>query len=321
MNDAREDGGQENRDRYLFPDRAAAGAQFVSETGNCPYFPESCDLCQRPGVFYAHAGRYRVLRCRRCGLLWTDPLAYQDTPRDTSDRVAQIYLAHAEAQAKRFRHQLDLTISKAGWSDTDRLRVLEVGTGLGFFLDVCEERGIAAEGCDIDARRVEYANRRRQRVRLGTLDASYDAAAFDAVFAFNLIEHLAHPRDFLSQARRVLKPGGVLALETPIQESLFHALARVAYLASGGRVFLLAVNPGGHNHKFSRRTFKTICDDMGFAIAYQRNVASPWGEIWGKSFMMPRGRRLIYRLALPIAWVVARLAGGGNRLFILLRKR
>jgi 2-polyprenyl-3-methyl-5-hydroxy-6-metoxy-1,4-benzoquinol methylase len=222
-----------------------------------------------------------------------------------------VYLANAEAQAKRFRRQLDLTISKAGWPETAGRRVLEVGAGLGFFLDICEERGLAAEGCDTDPRRVEYANRGRRRVRRGTLDDSYAAVAFDAVFAFNLIEHLAHPREFLLEARRVLKPGGVLALETPIQESLFHALARVAYLASGGRLFLLA---------FSRRTFKAICGDMGFAAVYQRNVGSPFGEIWGKSFMMPRGRRVIYRLALPLAWAVAHLAGGGNRLFIVLRK-
>jgi len=198
--------------------------------------------------------------------------------------------------------------------------MLEVGSGFGFFLDVCEELGIPAVGCDIAPARVEYANRERERARLGTLDGHYQDESFDAVFAFNLIEHLAHPRDFVVQARRVLKPAGVLALETPIQESLFHGLARAGYVLSKGRVNLLAMNPGGHNYKFSKRTFARICDDMGFSPAHQGNLNSPFGEIWGKSSIVSLRHRFWYRLALPPVWLIAAAMGAGNRLFVILRK-
>ncbi len=167
---------------------------------------------------------------------------------------------------------------------------------------------------------MQYANRRRPRVRVGTLDRSYADESFDAVFAFNLIEHLTHPRAFLEEARRVLKPGGVLALETPIRESLFHRMARAGDRLSNGRLALYGVNPGGHVYKFSKRTFEYICSAMAFTCLYRRNIDSPFGEIWGKSAMAAIDHRGLYRLVLPVAWTLATITGQGNRLFILLRK-
>jgi hypothetical protein len=62
--------------------------------------------------------------------------------------------------------------------------VLAVGSGLGIFLEVCEEFGIDAVGCDIDTgRRSLCQSETYSRVRLGTLDNVYADDIFDAVFA------------------------------------------------------------------------------------------------------------------------------------------
>jgi 2-polyprenyl-3-methyl-5-hydroxy-6-metoxy-1,4-benzoquinol methylase len=282
---------------------------------------ESCDLCGIEGRLYARSSGFDILRCERCHLLWTNPVASQSASGDLMERVGEIYRANVTAQKEKFRGQLEVCIREAGLGDLRGLRILEVGAGLGFFLDVCEEFGVSAEACDIDEGRVEYANRGRERVRLGTLDGSYGEASFDAVCAFNLIEHLTHPREFLAQAQRILKRDGLLIIETPIQESVFHALGRVAYSFSRGRVNFLALNPGGHNYKFSKQTFELVCRETGFSLVYQRNVNSPFAEIWGKSSAISLRHRLLYRLALPPAWLLGEAVGRGNRLFVILRKR
>ena len=282
---------------------------------------ESCDLCGIEGRLYARSNGFDIVRCERCGLLWTNPVASHSASGSYLERVGEIYRANVTAQKERFREQLEVCIREARLGDLRGLRILEVGAGLGFFLDVCEDFGVSAEGCDIDELRVESANRERARVRLGTLDDSYGDASFDAVFAFNLIEHLTHPKEFLARAQRVLKADGLLVIETPVQESVFHVLGRVAYSLSRGKVNLLAVNPGGHNYKFSKKTFDVICRDLGFSLVHQENVSSPFAEIWGKSSAISLRHKLLYRLALPPAWVLGEAVGRGNRLFVILRKR
>ncbi|MFJ6564411.1 class I SAM-dependent methyltransferase [Streptomyces sp. NPDC091412] len=53
------------------------------------------------------------------------------------------------------------------------------------------------------------------------------SGAFDAVFAAGLIAHLPHPAENLRELRRVVRPGGTLAL--------FHPIGRAALAARQGR--------------------------------------------------------------------------------------
>jgi O-antigen/teichoic acid export membrane protein/SAM-dependent methyltransferase len=278
-----------------------------------------CDLCEEEGTLYGREKGYDLLSCRRCGLFWTNPLKHdsQEATAEATYSGEVVYLSNSISQKKRFRRQLKTFVRKAGGKDVKSLRVLEVGSGLGFFLDACEELGIAAEGCDIVGRAVRFANRERERVRLGTLDDYYPDESFDAIFAFNLIEHLPHPKDLFTQAHRILKPGGTLVLETPIQESLFHRLARVGHALSQGRLNFFGMRPGGHIYKFSKRTFR---EEIGFKKVYQRNIESPFGELWGNSSVLNLNHKFLYRWSLPLAWMLAKVTKQGNRLFLLLRK-
>jgi O-antigen/teichoic acid export membrane protein/2-polyprenyl-3-methyl-5-hydroxy-6-metoxy-1,4-benzoquinol methylase len=278
-----------------------------------------CDLCKEAGILYGKAKDYDLLSCPRCDLLWTNPLTTSErwASGECSYPGEEVYASNAIAQKQRFSAQLQTFFDVCGVTDPKSLRVLEVGSGLGFFLDTCEKFGIPAEGCDIAERAVQLAHKKRRRIRLGTLDDSYISESFDAIFAFNLIEHLAHPKEFLDHAHRILKPGGTLVLETPIQEGLFHRVARLGHRLSRGRLNFYGMRPSGHIYKFSKKTFAI---DNGFRRIYQRNIESPFREIWGNSSIFTFDNKFLYRSALPIVWLVAKLSGQGNRLFVILRK-
>ena len=287
----------------------------------------NCEMCGLPGDMYDtglyNHDAFRILSCPECALIWTDPLIDQ-LPTSKGDHgeywAEDVYLSNSEAQKQRFRQQLRAFLKASKQTQTDMLQVLEVGSGLGFFLDVCEEFGINAGGCDIDAEAVRYANRARTRARLGTLDNFYANDTIDAVFAFNLIEHLPHPKSFFEEAYRVLCPGGTLVIETPIRESLFHRVARLGSRVTGGRLDLYGLHPGGHIYKFSKKTFQLFANGISFQQLSSRNINSPFREIWGKSSIAAVHNRLLYRTALPFLWGLAQVTGTANRIFIMLRK-
>lgn len=96
-------------------------------------------------------------------------------------------------------------------------RVLDVGSGFGFFLKEMKERGWKVEGVEISKRAIDYTkNVLGLRVHPGHLEQiGFSDNQFDAITGFYLIEHLAHPMAFLEECYRILKPGGVLLLRYP----------------------------------------------------------------------------------------------------------
>ena len=96
-------------------------------------------------------------------------------------------------------------------------RLLDVGCGKGFFVKACQEAGIEAEGIDLSQSGVDYAtkvlNVKAVCAQLGDWqpDGLFDTATFWAT-----IEHLSAPVQMLADIQRVLRPGGLLLLDTGI---------------------------------------------------------------------------------------------------------
>jgi SAM-dependent methyltransferase len=110
----------------------------------------------------------------------------------------------------------------------DKGRILDVGCATGFFLDVAEKRGWEAYGVEISNYAAGVAERRHPgRVFFGSLDrAGFAPGMFDAVTLFDLIEHIAEPRPFMSRVSGLLREGGVLLLVTPDVSSLSSRLMK-----------------------------------------------------------------------------------------------
>ncbi|HYI95242.1 MAG TPA: class I SAM-dependent methyltransferase [Bryobacteraceae bacterium] len=103
--------------------------------------------------------------------------------------------------------------------------VLDIGCGRGEFLEVMREAGIQTHGIDLDSSSVEECRNKGLSAEVADLFhylSTETGEPFDGIFAAQLAEHLPPtllPRMIKLCAAR-LKPGGVLALETPNPESL-----------------------------------------------------------------------------------------------------
>jgi len=222
-----------------------------------------CNVCGADDMEAVHpeAG---LVRCRRCGLGYVNPqpsdealarLYTDDYFTEPIDPGGKSYLENRQGLERFFDGRL---------RRIERLvrpgRLLEVGAGLGYLLNVAVRRGWKALGLETS----EFASTHARRefgldVRCQALDeAALPEGAFDAVVMRDLLEHTRDPRATLLEARRVLRTGGVLALSMPNFASLNARLGGLAWRH---------LRPAQHLWHFTPECLARLLAECGFDVA------------------------------------------------------
>lgn len=108
---------------------------------------------------------------------------------------------------------------------TPSLSALELGCGIGEWLELLAKHAITGRGIDCNAVMIQTCQTHQLQVQQQEAHAALldqQASSLNIITAFHLAEHLPFPllRTLISEAHRVLKPGGILILETPNPENL-----------------------------------------------------------------------------------------------------
>jgi 2-polyprenyl-3-methyl-5-hydroxy-6-metoxy-1,4-benzoquinol methylase len=107
------------------------------------------------------------------------------------------------------------------------MKILEVGTGTGWFPLLCKANGLQCKGLEISPQLVECAMQVGKRngivpdIELGNIeDNDIGVEQYDVVIASSVFEHVEHWRSGLAKIYRALKPGGALFFESTNKFSL-----------------------------------------------------------------------------------------------------
>lgn len=180
-----------------------------------------------------------LVACQGCGLVFRNP-------RPPADAVARLY-ADDQYGAKRLEGlaaaQRELYRPKVAtlrrWLG-GQARVVEVGSFVGGFLEVGATAGWEMLGVDPGAEVTDYCLSRKLPVLRGTLEElrrsplaeRWGPGTVDCVAIWNTFDQVPDPDVLLTQARALLRPGGILAIRVPNGACFRESMALMRRLPS-----------------------------------------------------------------------------------------
>lgn len=230
-----------------------------------------------------------LVRCLRCGVVFANPLPSEETLRSLYGKMKdETYLEEEEGRRRMAEESLLLMerFVRPG-------RLLDVGCFSGFFLDVAQKRGWEGIGIEPSSWARKFAEEKfgLQILERTLKEASFPEATFDAVSLIDTLEHLRDPKGDLLEARRILKPEGVLYLSAPDIGSLAARLL-------GNRWWGFRQE---HLVYFSKKTLSDLLEKVGFVILSRR----AYRRVFTIEALLRRLKEMspwAYRLARPIGW-------------------
>ena len=217
----------------------------------------ACPLCATPATLVGDEPPWRVT-CSSCGLQWvTPPLE----PKTSIDYQADCCVFDESGRSAVFDRIERLARARLG----DVGRALDVGCGAGAFMSLRDHRGWSVRGIDVNARAVETGRERGLAIELGTLDAVHVEEPFDLVVFMNALEYLAQPLDALQRTHALLRPGGVIVVETP--NTVYHSLQTRVGTRLGirnDRLMFVEAQPGRRLMAFGPKSARLALSAAGF---------------------------------------------------------
>jgi asparagine synthase (glutamine-hydrolysing) len=258
---------------YTWP-RAIDGLEAALRTlveregsGASAHICPACATSTRPGLRY-RGRRYR--ECPRCRTAVAPVLPSAAELRTFYETEYPTVFAPEQARAPRL-DLFDGLLRRLG--AIRRGRLLDLGCGGGQLLAAARRQGWRGLGGDVSGDACAAARRIARAAVLQTESGALPlrAASVDAVTLINVLDHLHDPARTLAEVRRVLAPGGALALRVP--NGVFHRAASrtLARLGPLGRWRNLAEYPVLHLFSFTADGLATLVAAAGFEVLEVRN--------------------------------------------------
>jgi SAM-dependent methyltransferase len=233
-----------------------------------------CDLCGAGDceILYVGAGWQQpvppdvaLVRCQRCGLMYLSP---RPDPEEIGNYYPSDYVPFRPAiedepwALMRWMRRRKLVQRRKlieRYSGLASGHILDVGCATGLFLNEMARAGWHTAGVEPTASAAEYAQTRLGLdVFRGTLEqARYTPESFDVVTFWDVLEHTFSPNATLAHSVRLLKPGGLVAINVPN----WHSLDRRVFGAHW-----IGLDPPRHLYVFTRATLTALLERNGFCV-------------------------------------------------------
>lgn len=176
-----------------------------------------CPVCSGKDQDVCLRGADRLLKkCRSCGVYFLEP-----RPTDAKLNVffSETYISGNRRldQFGRNRYGVLQRIAAAIQEKKASGAILDVGCAGGYFLNTFfNESGWRKCGVELSRFAAEQASRSGIEVHVGDIHSATYNQSFDIVAVLDTVYYFPNPRRELVRIRDILKPDGILAVETPL---------------------------------------------------------------------------------------------------------
>lgn len=242
------------------------------------------------------------VQCNKCKLVFANPMAdsqelanyytnYYEKEHYAAFNYKNLILNHyhriaglKEAQIKKEAKFL----KKLG----EKTKFLDVGCGLGLGLAYANGLNCELYATELDTGALEFVKMHFDvKTFQGDIwEAKFPENYFDFIHISHVIEHVLDPKAYISEMKRILKPGGHLAIGTPNMSSNLYRFHRWSKLL---RMNVPDVIDGlEHTFIFPKKLLKDICEEQGLLVTdhFTYNLGEKLGNLI--SYKMPLKKKL-----------------------------
>ncbi len=236
----------------------------------------ACDLCghEQSGLLfeakdtnYGTPGTFPIVRCLNCGLVFQNPRPSPSEigafyPTETYHPFKALNTTEAPSPAPLHRKRAAMLSSLCGPG-----RVLDVGCGSGLFLLAMQELGWLCQGVEPNRDAAEFAAKVLELpVQRGDIFVVEPPLEYDLITLWDVLEHTHSPKNVLLHAKKLLGPGGFLAVSVPNWGSAEQKLFRGRWIA---------VDAPRHLYHFTTGTLRALLDRCSLEIVMIKTQATP----------------------------------------------
>ena len=217
---------------------------------------------------------FDVIECDHCGLKHVIPLVDQSVQEEFyTEQFYQKEIDHyikshqTDFEWWSIEHNEKFEFFEKHFGGTAQRKILDIGSGPGFFLKVATERGWNAVGIEPGKPAFEFS---KNNLHLTVFNEFFSRSnyssfgIFNVVHLNNVLEHVVNPVDIVSMVKEILVPNGLICISSPNDFNLLQQMA----VEELGKDYWWVV-PKHHINYFNLKSLKGIFSKIGFRTIFE----------------------------------------------------
>lgn len=228
--------------------------------------------CEKGDTLVSFSSKYSL--CTACGTLISNTAAGDEVflvGNDETDFYGKQYWLTHQSEDLGYtdiyaRARADLCERNLHWLKVllkykmPPAKIMELGCSHGSFVFLMQQAGFDAYGIELSPWVVEFGQKIFDvPIQLGPLEAlPLKEHSFDAIVLMDVLEHLPHPLETMKTCLRLLKPDGILLIQTPNFEMHY----KYSELLEAQHPFLVQLKDDEHLFLFSKKSVSTFFERL-----------------------------------------------------------